>query len=68
MKVKTFVCNMLHENCYLVYDEVSREAAVIDPGFYWDEEKKKFAKRWRAFTIRSKKRAIIPSTRSWVTS
>lgn len=44
MKVKTFVCNMLHENCYLVYDEVSREAAVIDPGFYWDEEKKKFAK------------------------
>ena len=44
MKVKTFVCNMLHENCYLVYDEKSREAAVIDPGFYWDEEKMKFAK------------------------
>ena len=35
---------MLHENCYLVYDEVSREAAVIDPGFYWNEEKRKFAK------------------------
>lgn len=44
MKVRTFVCNMLHENCYLVYDETSREAAVIDPGFYWDEEKRKFAK------------------------
>ena len=44
MKVKTFVCNMLHENCYLVYDEASREAAVIDPGFYWDEEKNNFAK------------------------
>ena len=44
MKVKTFVCNMLHENCYVIYDEVSREAAVIDPGFYWDEEKRKFAK------------------------
>lgn len=35
---------MLHENCYLAYDEVSREAAVIDPGFYWNEEKRKFAK------------------------
>lgn len=44
MKVRTFVCNMLRENCYLVYDEISREAAVIDPGFYWDEEKRKFAK------------------------
>jgi glyoxylase-like metal-dependent hydrolase (beta-lactamase superfamily II) len=44
MKVKTFVCNMLHENCYLVYDEVSREAAVVDPGFYWNEEKRKFIK------------------------
>ena len=43
MKVKTFVCNMLHENCYVVYDEASCEAAVIDPGFYWDEEKRKFA-------------------------
>lgn len=44
MKVRTFVCNMLHENCYLAYDEMSREAAVIDPGFYWDEEKRKFTK------------------------
>ncbi|MBO7267587.1 MAG: MBL fold metallo-hydrolase [Bacteroidaceae bacterium] len=39
MKVKAFICNMLHENCYLVYDEQSREAAIIDPGFYWDNEK-----------------------------
>lgn len=44
MKVRTFVCNMLHENCYLVYDEVSREAVVIDPGFYWNEEQKSFSK------------------------
>lgn len=38
MKVRSFVCNMLHENCYVVYDEASREAAIIDPGFYWDNE------------------------------
>ncbi len=44
MIVKTFVCNMLHENCYVIYDEQSREAAVIDPGFYWDEEKRRFDK------------------------
>ena len=35
---------MLHVNCYVVYDEQSREAAVIDPGFYWDNEKQLFAK------------------------
>ena len=40
MKVRSFICNMLHENCYVVYDEASREAAIIDPGFYWDNEKK----------------------------
>ena len=44
MKVKTFVCNMLHENCYVIYDELLREAAVIDPGFYWNEEKRLFDK------------------------
>ena len=33
---------MLHENCYVIYDEASREAAVIDPGMYWDEEKRRF--------------------------
>jgi len=40
MKVQTFICNMLHENCHVLYDEFSRDAAIIDPGFYWDEEKK----------------------------
>lgn len=42
MRVQTFICNMLHENCNVVYDEVSCEAAVIDPGFYWDDEKQLF--------------------------
>ena len=38
MKVQTFICNMLHENCFVAYDEKSREAAIIDPGFYWADE------------------------------
>ena len=54
MKVRTFICNMLHENCYLVYDEVSREAAVIDPGFYWDEEKRKFSEFVQANNLKVK--------------
>jgi glyoxylase-like metal-dependent hydrolase (beta-lactamase superfamily II) len=29
---------MLHENCFVAYDEESREAAIIDPGFYWPDE------------------------------
>ena len=44
MKVKIFVCNMLHENCYVIYNEQLREAAVIDPGFYWNEEKRQLDK------------------------
>lgn len=40
MQIKTFICNMLHVNCYVAYDEASHEAAIIDPGFYWDNEKK----------------------------
>lgn len=42
MKVQSFICNMLHENCFVVYDESSREAAVIDPGFYWANEQQQF--------------------------
>ena len=30
MKVQTFICNMLHENCYVAYEESSHEAAIID--------------------------------------
>lgn len=44
MKVETFVCNMLHENCFVVYDEDSREAAIIDPGFYADDEKRRLVR------------------------
>lgn len=44
MKIQTFICNMLHENCFVVYDENSREAAIIDPGFYWEEEKHQLTK------------------------
>lgn len=32
MKVETLVTGMIQENCYLLYDENSKEAAVIDPG------------------------------------
>ena len=32
MEIKTFVVGPLQSNCYLVVDETSRRAAVIDPG------------------------------------
>ncbi len=32
MKVETVVVGALETNCYLVYDEESRQAAVVDPG------------------------------------
>ena len=39
MTIKTFECNMLQENCYVVYDD-SREAVVIDCGAFYDQERK----------------------------
>ena len=39
MVVKTFVCNMLDENCSVVSDD-SRECVIIDCGAFTDEEKR----------------------------
>ena len=40
--IRTFQCNMLQENCYVVSDE-SREAVIIDCGAFFDEEKQAIA-------------------------
>ncbi len=40
MKIKRFEFNMFPVNCYVLWDE-TKEAAVIDPGCFYDEEKKK---------------------------
>lgn len=39
--VKTFVCNMLQENCFVVSDD-TRECVIIDCGVFYDEERKAF--------------------------
>ncbi len=38
IKIETFTCNMLQENCYVVNDETG-EAVIIDCGAYDEEEK-----------------------------
>lgn len=38
MKIKSFEFNMFPENTYVVWDDTS-EAAIIDPGCYYKEEK-----------------------------
>ena len=38
MPARTFPCNPFEENVYIAFDEVSKEAIVIDPGFYNEEE------------------------------
>ena len=40
MKIKVFINNEFSENCYIAYDEVSREAVIIDPGMRYEKEKK----------------------------
>ena len=38
MKIKRFEFNMFPVNCYVLWDETN-EAAIIDPGCYYEEEK-----------------------------
>lgn len=38
MNIRTFVCNMLQENCYIVSDD-SGEAVVIDCGAFFEHER-----------------------------
>lgn len=42
MKISRFVFNPFGENTYVVYDEETLHAAVIDPGMYGEEELKAF--------------------------
>ncbi len=38
MEIKRYICNPLRENTYLVCDEPTRQAVLIDPGFYTETE------------------------------
>ncbi len=38
MEIKRFVCNPFRENTYLVCDELSKKAVLVDPGFYTESE------------------------------
>jgi len=42
LKIMTFVFNPFSENTYLIWDDDSKEAAVIDPGFHVEDEEKQF--------------------------
>lgn len=39
LKTETFVCNPVAENTYVVWDDESRECAIIDAGCYTNAEK-----------------------------
>lgn len=43
MKIKRFEFNMFPVNCYLLWDE-TKEAVIIDPGCFYDEEKQTLKK------------------------
>lgn len=43
MKIKRFEFNMFPVNCYVLWDE-TKEAVVIDPGCFYDEEKQTLKK------------------------
>lgn len=42
LRYNTFVFNPFSENTYVVWDDVSKEAMVVDPGCYSKDEEKEF--------------------------
>lgn len=42
MKISRFTINMFGVNCYVVWDEKSRQAVVIDPGMFYPREHEVF--------------------------
>lgn len=42
LKLKAFAFNFFEENTYLVWDEATKEAVVIDPGMLFDDERHTF--------------------------
>lgn len=40
MQITRFVVNMISENCYLFWDEKTKEAALVDCGAFYPEEQK----------------------------
>lgn len=44
LQIKTFVFNYFSENTYVIWNEDSKEAAVIDPGCFSNEEKEELSK------------------------
>ena len=42
LKVKAFAFNFFEENTYLVWDDATKEAVVIDPGMMFDDERETF--------------------------
>ena len=40
LKITRFVLNPFQENTYIVYDEQSKDAVIVDPGMYYEEENK----------------------------
>ena len=40
MKISRFVVNPFGENTYILWDDKTHEAAIVDPGMYNDNERK----------------------------
>lgn len=49
LKIQRFVFNLFHENTFLICDEATKIAAVIDPGMYDEAEKQTF----KAFVLQN---------------
>ena len=54
MKIELFTANHFGENTYLIYDDDTRECAVIDPGCYSEAERNAITSRIAQLNLRPK--------------
>ena len=65
MKIKVFINNEFGENCYVAFDESSKEAIIIDPGMVTEKEQQKVGSfvKDNELTINKEGRVIRPFVR-----
>lgn len=54
MKIERLTFNMFEENTYIVYDDATKECAVVDPGCYSKAERETLASRIAQLGLRPK--------------
>ena len=54
LKIKVFAFNFFDENTYLLWDDATKDAVVIDPGMLFDQERQTFDNEVKSLGVKLK--------------